>query len=103
MSDYKKCEICEEYDWIDSHKCPPKMYFKNENWGDEWQEIHARHMRDAAIRVGKMYNDDGDYALMDDEIEVLILDGKTEKLFIVSAEASIEYHAQEKKSRNNEQ
>ena len=83
MRDYKKCEVFEEFDWTDTHKCPPKMYFKHEDWGDEWQEIHARHMDDAAIRVGKMYNENGDHALMNDEIEVIIKNGEEEKKYLI--------------------
>jgi len=95
-SDYKKCDICGEWDWSNTHKCPPIMYFKHENWGEDWEEIRAHDHEDAAEKFAEMYNDDGDYSLMDLEVDVLISDGKIEKTFVVSAETSIEYFVKEK-------
>ena len=96
FGDFKKCNICGKYDWDKKHKCPPIMYFKHENWGEDWEEIRAYDHKNAAEEFAKMYNEDGDYSLMNSEVEVFISDGKIEKIFVVSAEASIDYWVEEK-------
>lgn len=91
-----RCKICNEWDWGDGHhKCPPVMYFKHEDWDDEWQEIRARDYEEAALKFAEIYND-CDYALMNHDTDVIIFDGEEEKAFTVSAEPSIDYHATEK-------
>lgn len=92
---YGRCEICKEYAFINSHKCPPIFLFKHEYWGDEWEEIRAYNHDDAAEKFAKIYNEDGDYTLMNDHTTVLISDGKIEKKYDVGAEASIEYWIKE--------
>ena len=96
MSDFGKCKTCGKYDFLDKHKCPPIFYFKHENWGDELQEIRAWDFEDAAKEFAMLYNEDGDYSLMDNTEEVIISDGKTEKKFIVSAEPDIHYSVKER-------
>ncbi len=97
MSNFVKCEICGKYSWTgERHKCSPIFYFKHEDWGDEFEEIRATDFDDAALEFAKLYNENGDYPLMDSEEEVIISDGKTEKRYIVSAEQSIEYNVKEK-------
>lgn len=86
---FDKCNLCNEYVWLDKHKCAPIYYFKHPNWGDEFQEIRAHSFEDAAEKFAKTYNEDGDYALMNKSEEVIISDGKTEKKFRVSAEPDI--------------
>jgi hypothetical protein len=93
---YETCKICGDYDRIEDHKCAPKMYFRHPDWGEEWNEIYAYDMKDAAKRFAVMYNEDGDYSLMNDTEEVIIRDGTVEKVFKISAEPSIEYYAEEK-------
>jgi hypothetical protein len=92
-----KCPTCKEFvfDGI-VHRCEPIYYFKHENWGEEFQEIRAIDFDDAAEKFAKLYNEDGDYSLMNgDTEEVIISDGKTEKKYKVSAEQAIEYHVEE--------
>lgn len=93
-----KCNICGE--WVlrvVGHKCLPIMYFKHEDWDDEWQEIRARDYEEAALKFAEIYND-CDYALMNHDTDVIIFDGEEEKVFTVSAEPSVEYYAREKES-----
>lgn len=98
MSDFALCPTCRKYDFLEKHRCEPIFYFKHKNWGDEFQKIHASTFEDAATEFAKKYNENGDYALMDgDEVEVVISDGKIEKIFIVRAEEAIDYYADEKK------
>ena len=94
---YEKCGTCKEYGFTDTHKCKPILYFKHENWGDDWQEIRGLDFEEAAENFAKRYNENGDYPMMngDNTVEVLISDMKTEKKFIVTAEASIDYHVEE--------
>lgn len=102
MSDFSKCRECGEYDWVKKHKCPPVFYFKHDSWGEELQKIYAHSFEDAALRFAKKFNEDGDYSLMDDgKEEVIISDGVTEKIFIVRAETSIEYYADEKAGKKD--
>jgi hypothetical protein len=94
---YEKCSVCKEYGFTDTHKCAPIFYFKHEDWGDDWQEIRGYSFDDAAENFAKRYNENGDYRMMsgDNTVDVLIFDGKTEKKFTVTAEASIDYHVSE--------
>ena len=93
--DFARCDTCGEYGWTDEHKCSPFFYFTHENWGDEPQKIMAKDFDQAAMRFAALYNEDGDYALMNDSIEVIISDGGTEKKYMVSAEPDIYYRADE--------
>ena len=95
MSDFEKCKICGEYDFLSKHKCPPIYYFKHESWGDEFQEVRAWTFDGAAEKFARMFNENGDYNLMDCEEEVIISDGETEKRFVVSAEQDISYSVTE--------
>lgn len=90
------CSICGElkFDW-EEHRCPPNYYFKHEDWGDKFQAIRAWSFDDAAEKFAKKYNEDGDYALMNRTIEVLISDGEVEKKFSVTAEPDINYSVDE--------
>lgn len=92
--DYKKCDICKNWHWIND-KCPPIFYFKHENWGDELQEIRAYGFDSAAEEFAKLYNTDSDYALMNDNQDVIISDGKVEKKYNVSAEPDVHYSVKE--------
>jgi hypothetical protein len=72
------------------------MYFRHEDWGDEWQPIRASDHEEAALQFAEKTNlESGDYSLMDSEDTVLISDGETEKTFVVSAEPTVSYHAHE--------
>ncbi len=90
------CKICGElkFDWKD-HNCPLIFYFKHEDWGEEFQEIRAWSFSDASARFAEMYNEEGDYTLMNNTVEVLISDGQEEKKFKVSANTEICYSSEE--------
>jgi hypothetical protein len=90
----KTCSICKEYDF-GNHRCKPIFYFKHPDWGDEFQEIRASSFEDAAAGFAKMYNEDGDYALMNNSEEVIISNGTIERKFKVSAEPDIYYNIEE--------
>ena len=95
-SDYDKCETCGEWGFMNKHTCPPVMYYKHEDYGDEWQEMRGRSYRDVALKFAEKYNEeDGEYCLMNSDTKVLISDGTTEKKFLVYAEPSVEYFEKE--------
>ncbi len=48
----------------------------------------------------QLYNEDGDYALMDSSEKVIISNSKKEKLYIVSAEQSIRYFVKEEQKES---
>jgi len=91
---YKKCDICKDWDFL-PHTCKSIFFFKHENWGEELQEIRANSFEEAAENFAKLYNENGDYALMNDSEDVVISDGKIEKKFRVSAEPEIYYGVEE--------
>lgn len=93
---YIKCKLCKEgyFDW-QTHKCKPIFFFKHENWGDDFEEIRADSFEEAAENFAKLYNENGDYALMNSSEEVIISDGNIEKKFSVSAEPDINYSVEE--------
>lgn len=99
-NDFKKCSVCNEYHWTNG-ECKPLFYFKHEDWGDDFQEIRASDFEDAAMAFAIKYNEDGDYALMDDSTDVVISDGNVEKVFKVSAEPDIHYTVTEAKEIRN--
>jgi hypothetical protein len=90
----KICPICKEY-VFGNHKCKSIFYFKHFDWGEEFQEIRADSFRDAAEEFAKLYNEDGDYSLMNSSENVVISDGKVEKKYRVSAEPDIYYNIEE--------
>lgn len=96
MSNFGICKLCGEYASLDRHECPPIYYFKHEDWGDEFQAIRARSFEGAAREFARRLNENGDYVLMDNEEEVIISDGKEERLFVVSAEQVIDYIVRQK-------
>lgn len=94
---YKVCEMCKEgyYDWEQPHKCKPIFFFKHKDWGEDFEEIRANSFEEAAENFAKLYNEDGDYALMNNSEEVIISDGTIEKKFSVYAELEIYYSVEE--------
>lgn len=85
----ERCIICGETTY----------FFKHEDWGEEWQEIRATCMEDAARKFARKYNENYDYALMDSCIDIVIKNSRGEiKTFVVSAEQDILYTAIEKDS-----
>ncbi len=91
---FERCKICKECHWTDK-SCNPIFFFKHENWGNEFEEIRASNFADAAKKFAILYNEDGDYSLMNDNEDVIISDGKKEIKFNVSAEPDICYYVKE--------
>jgi len=94
MTNYSECKICKEWHWA-NEKCDPIFYFKHEDWGDGFEEIRACDFDDAAEKFAILFNEDGEFQLMDSTEDVIISDGKIEKKYNVSAESDICYHVKE--------
>jgi hypothetical protein len=90
----KYCSICGDLDF-GNHKCRALFFFKHPSWGEDFQKIRANSFRDAAEEFAKLYNEDGDYSLMNSSENVVISDGKVEKKYRVSAEPDIYYNIEE--------
>lgn len=100
MSDFKKCSKCNEYCWIDKHKCPPEWKVFHEEYlgSDEYKTYYASDAQGAAEKYGEEYDQD-DYSLQRGykiEIQVEPLEGGERKTFIVTRETVPTYYASEK-------
>lgn len=97
MRKYGKCEICDEFHWED-RQCPPVFKVRHEEYmGDEPKIFYAYSVRDAALKYAEYYNTNGDYVLMDGSEEVVQVEDDRGTIinFKISAEASIDYSAEE--------
>jgi hypothetical protein len=96
--EFEKCPTCGEYDFVETHKCPPvwevNIDCRDE---DEWVSIYAIDEEEAAKEMAERYNSNGDYLLMGEEITVLVrkTEGMSAKKFRCSAETTIQYYANE--------
>ncbi len=71
-----RCEICKEFKFSLTHKCPPKWQVNIPDYDgdDNWVDVYAFSSEFAAAKRAEEY-DDGDYALLDGgEVEVLVKD-----------------------------
>ena len=84
-----KCKRCKDFLFLDK-PCNCKLFVVTDD-EDEEVEIYAMHSDDAAERWAIVYNQDNDYALVDDEVKITV-DGVP---YFVSAEPSIIYHVME--------
>ncbi len=95
MRKFEKCHICREYHWVGESCEPEYLVYHEEYLGDESKSVRAYDHEDAAVKYGKYYNEDGEYSLMNDEIEVKVEKDGEVKWFKVSAEPDIHYSSHE--------
>ena len=91
---FERCKICKKWDFLDDHKCLPKFEINYpEDMNDEWQEYYGHNHKDVAIEYARIYNEDGDYSLMDEEIVVNVRKVGEDKIVkvAISAEPDIYY------------
>lgn len=94
---YNKCKVCHDWHWDDQPCSPIFKVYDEDYMGGRGKEFYAYDHEAAAIKYAKYYNEDGDYALMNDEREVTVEDAKgKKKKFIITAEPDIHYSASEK-------
>ena len=100
LGEFDRCEICGEWGWLRSHKCPPKwkvVCFEAlafpETLHDEWETIHASDASGAAEK----YMARADRAIAEfteyDVVVVQAWDGDEQKFFSVRGELVPEYTA----------
>lgn len=117
MSDFQRCEICDEYDWLSKHKCKPAWFVISE---DEYNElemglwtleemiddlglVYARDHSTAAEKwAARDDQNSGEfYIASGNEVTVVVMrpDEKLEQhqKFVVTGEAVPEYTATTKK------
>ena len=99
MRKFERCYICREWHWVGEPCLPEYLVYHEEYSGDEPYEIRACSHEDAAEKYGKRYNEDGDYSLMNDEIEVRVEKDGEIRWFTVGAEPDIYYSVNEIESR----
>lgn len=67
-----RCPTCKEWmwEWNAPHRCLPEFLVQMAEWHGEKLEdgstVYAADAEDAAERFAREYNEDGDYALMND-------------------------------------
>lgn len=95
MSNYKRCEKCKDWHWIDEHCLPEYLVYHEEYRGDEPKAVRAVSHEYASVIYGEYYNQD-DYPLMDgNTIKVKVEKDGVVKYFEVGAEPDIHYSSTE--------
>jgi hypothetical protein len=91
-----RCEICKEFKWDTTHKCPPlwKTHIPDYDGDDDWQDTYAYSSEFAAVKRAEEY-DVGDYNLLDGgEVEIHVKNANGNILRYTCAGESIpEYRA----------
>lgn len=95
MKNYEKCNNCKEYHWSDQACDPAYNVYHEDYMGDEPKVIRATSHKEAARGYAQYYNDDDDYPLMNDTIEVKVEKDGEIKFFTVGAEPDIHYTSSE--------
>ncbi len=89
------CKQCNEYNLSHSKICGCKEF--NVIYEGEDYEIYAKGHHDAAEKFAKQYNEDGDYDLMNETIEITVIEVERDvpTKFEVGAEPDIYYSINE--------
>lgn len=93
--EYKKCPTCSNWHYQKEACLPKYKVYHEEYMGEDFKEFHANSHQDAALEYGEYYNSDGDYALMNSEIQVKVEKDGIIKFFSISAEQDIHYSSTE--------
>lgn len=95
MSEYNFCKTCEGFHYT-NEQCPPVHYvFHPDYLGEEGKSVRGFNHYDAALRYAEYYNTNADYALIGESIEITVVRNDIKKVYKISAEASIDYSADE--------
>lgn len=98
---FDRCKACDQYDFLDQHRCPPAWRIWIDGYHDaddelDGREVHAADAQDAA-RDGVERWDACERDLLRGAVDVLVRPAGTGagpgEWFTVSAEAVIEYRA----------
>lgn len=94
------CKVCGELKFdFRAHSCGTKYTIKGEEvedyYGEEGKAIYAFDFDLAAEKFAKEYNENNDYCLMNESMEIIVTDGDKEKKFSVGAEPDVHYSVRE--------
>lgn len=87
------CDRCNDFTL---GNCRCRAYRVEDHEGG-MQDVYALHKEDAALRFAKNYNENGDYNLMDETLEIKV-NGVT---YFISAEPDIHYSAISKEDHDD--
>lgn len=98
MSAFDPCKRCWKYQFNPEQCRCQKMFFKNEDWGDEWQEKwHMGDLEDFAQTIASQHFFEDPGNLSEFKFEVLVKFGVgEEKRFVVTGEPDVIWTAAEK-------
>lgn len=100
MSNYGFCRVCDEYDHLNRHTCPPRwrVWVRDRHevgaLGDGWQ-VYAKTARSAAEIAIATHNDEGQYVDCDTLVCVRLGDAGPESWFSVHGALSIDWSTKE--------
>ena len=98
---YERCNICQNWGWIDSHKCPPIWRVWIEDYTgleeDDASEIYAIDAEEAVLKyVENNYDEDGrDIASGHGSVIVYVEEDGVRKKFKVTGEFNPVYYSEE--------
>lgn len=93
---YSRCDSCCSWHW--SHKdCPPEwVIYHPEYMGRDTKTVRADSAEQAALVYAELYNESGDYSLMNGNNAVIIVEREGQQhSFTISARLSIDYEAKQ--------
>lgn len=102
-----RCGLCDApiWDWQAPHQCTEflithegdeeEFYVENPEYLMKKGRYTPTHEA-AAEAWAQWYNEDGEYALMNETVEITVSRGEETRTFIVGAEPSIDYTVEEK-------
>lgn len=97
MSNFNRCPKCNQYDWLDSHKCYPFKVYYPEYYSDEWETVYGKSAENVVERIAARLNDDD--PVFDENIfesPITIMDSEGNKTsFKCHASFSIDYYPEE--------
>jgi hypothetical protein len=72
--EYKRCKICGQHGFENTHRCPPAWQVQiSDRPDEEWRTVHASYADDAAKKFAENYDrDDGCYPIVSDGLEMTL-------------------------------
>ena len=93
MDEFRKCRLCGEYVWADSHDCDGFRVTSNDGLCP--RTVRATSFEDAAKKYAVDIDADGDYPIVSsgESYEVVVTKDGESRTFEVCGETVPEYHA----------
>ena len=103
MSDFDKCPICGEYDFLDKHKCAPIYRVFDLDEGHD-SEVRAHGFESAAEKYVQENDGDWEYSVAEGQaIELYVSKDGVTKLIKVTGENEPVYYTEEIKGKDDEE